>query len=56
MAQINFTLDYDFLVGLFSKNPQIAFGKPFEKAPCLLLQNCYKTVSFVIYSFLRNRI
>ena len=31
MAQINFTLDYDFLIGLFSKNPQEAFGKLIEQ-------------------------
>jgi len=31
MAQIDFTLDYDFLVGLFSESPQIAFGKLMEQ-------------------------
>jgi transposase-like protein len=31
VAQIDFTLDYDFLVGLFSESPQTAFGKLMEQ-------------------------
>ena len=27
MAQVNFTLDYDFFVGLFSESKDEAFGK-----------------------------
>ena len=30
MAQLNFTLDYDFLVGLFSESKDEAFGKLME--------------------------
>jgi len=31
MAQINFTLDYDFLAGLFSASKEDAFAKLMEK-------------------------
>lgn len=31
MAQLNITLDYDFLIGLFSESPQTAFGKLMEQ-------------------------
>ena len=30
MAQLNFTLDYDFFIGLFSESKDEAFGKLME--------------------------
>lgn len=43
MAQLNFTLDYDFLVGLFSESKDEAFGKLMEA----LLNQILKTESAV---------
>ena len=30
MAQLHFTLDYEFLVGLFAENKEVAFAKLME--------------------------